>query len=64
MPRSLLRPGLATAEIREVVLERRVMLGWRPEIDGELLSALRDTAASRPRPGRGSARNEHLDFAC
>ena len=29
MPRSLLRPGLAAAEIREVVLERRVMLGWR-----------------------------------
>jgi DNA-binding transcriptional LysR family regulator len=63
MPRSLLRPGLAAAEIREVVLERRVMLGWRPEIDGELLSALRDTAASYPWPGRGDARDERLDFA-
>ena len=63
MPRSLLRTGLAAAEIREVALERRVMLGWRPEIDGELLSALRDTAASHPWPGRGSARDERLDFA-
>ena len=29
MPRSLLRPGMASAEIREVALERRVMLAWR-----------------------------------
>ena len=31
MPRSLLRPGMAAAEIREVALERRVMLAWRED---------------------------------
>jgi DNA-binding transcriptional LysR family regulator len=63
MPRSLLSPGLAAAEIREVQLERRVMLGWRTEIDGELLSALHDAAISQPWPGRGSARDDRLAFA-
>jgi DNA-binding transcriptional LysR family regulator len=48
MPRSLLRPGLAAAEIREVALERRVMLRWRPDVDDGLLAVLRDTAASHP----------------
>src|SRR5438445_500223 len=33
MPRSLLRPGLAAASIREVELERRVVLGWREALD-------------------------------
>ena len=63
MPRSLLRPGLAAAEIREVVLERRVMLGWRAEIDSELLGILRETALAHPWPGRGGTRDSHLDFA-
>jgi DNA-binding transcriptional LysR family regulator len=63
MPRSLLRPGLAAAEIREVALERRVMQGWRAEIDGELLGVLRETALAHPWPGRGGGRNERLDFA-
>ncbi len=63
MPRSLLRPGMASAEIREVALERRVMLGWREDLDGELVAALRDTAASHPWPGRSSVRDSRLDFA-
>ena len=42
MPRSLLRPGMASADIREVSLERRVMLGWRDDADPELVSALRE----------------------
>jgi DNA-binding transcriptional LysR family regulator len=63
MPRSLLRPGMADAEIREVALERRVMLAWRSDLDGELLAALRDTAGSHPWPGRAGTRDERLDFA-
>jgi DNA-binding transcriptional LysR family regulator len=63
MPRSLLRPGMASAEIREVALERRVVLGWREDLDGELLAALRDTATAHPWPGRGSVRDARLDFA-
>ena len=63
MPRSLLRPGLATAEIREVALERRVMLGWRTGTDGELLGVLRETALAHAWPGRGGVRDDHLDFA-
>ena len=63
MPRSLLRPGLATTEIREVVLERRVMLGWRTGTDGELLGVLRETALAHAWPGRSGARDSHLDFA-
>jgi DNA-binding transcriptional LysR family regulator len=63
MPRSLLRPGLAAAEIREVVLERRVMLGWRPDVDDGLLAVLRDTAASHPWPSRAGGRDDRLDFA-
>src|SRR5438105_9093314 len=30
MPRSLLRAGMAAAEIREVASERQVMVAWRP----------------------------------
>ena len=58
-----LRPGLAAAEIREVALERRVMLGWRTETDGELLGILRETALAHAWPGRVGARDGHLDFA-
>jgi DNA-binding transcriptional LysR family regulator len=63
MPRSLLRPGMASAEIREVALERRVMLGWREDLDGELVAALRDTATAHPWPGRSGVRASRLDFA-
>ncbi|HZX83293.1 MAG TPA: LysR family transcriptional regulator substrate-binding protein, partial [Reyranella sp.] len=63
MPRSLLRPGMASAEIREIALERRVMLGWREDLDGELVAALRDTATAHPWPGRSGARDMRLDFA-
>jgi DNA-binding transcriptional LysR family regulator len=63
MPRSLLWPGFASAEIREVVLERRVVLAWRPDLDGEVLTALRDTAAAHPWPGRPGLRGGRLDFA-
>ena len=63
MPRSLLRPGMASAEIREVALERRVMLAWREDLDGELVAALRDTATAHPWPGRSGARDMRLDFA-
>jgi DNA-binding transcriptional LysR family regulator len=44
MPRSLLQPGMASAEIRELVLERRVVLAWRPGVDREIISALREAA--------------------
>jgi DNA-binding transcriptional LysR family regulator len=63
MPRSLLRPGLAGAEMREVTLERRVMLGWRVDLDSELLAALRDGAMAHPWPGRAGGRDSRLDFA-
>lgn len=63
MPRALLRPGLAAAEIREVALERRVMLGWRADADGELVGNLRETALAHAWPGRGGARDGRLDFA-
>ena len=63
MPRSLVRPGMASAEIREVALERRVMLGWRPDLDEELVAALRDTAMAHPWPGRSGARDARLDYA-
>lgn len=58
MPRSLLRPGLVAAEIREVALERRIVLAWRPDADGELIQTLRDSALSHTWPGRrpGDAR--------
>ena len=42
MPRSLLRSGMAAAEIREVAWERRVMLAWRPGVDREITGALRE----------------------
>jgi hypothetical protein len=51
MPRSLLRPGLVTAEIREVALERRVVLAWRADADDELVQMLRDSALAHPWPG-------------
>lgn len=49
MPRSLLRPGMAAAEIREVALERRVILAWRDDTDPETAAALRDAATADDR---------------
>jgi DNA-binding transcriptional LysR family regulator len=49
MPRSLLRPGMAAAEIREVALERRIMLAWRGETDPELVADVRDAASAEDR---------------
>jgi len=46
MPRSLLRSGMASAEIREVVLERRVVLAWRDGVE------LAETAMAHPWPGK------------
>ena len=63
MPRSLLRPGLAAAEIREVTLERRVVLAWRADLDAALVTVLRETALAHPWPGRATARDDRLDFA-
>jgi DNA-binding transcriptional LysR family regulator len=62
MPRSLLRPGMEQAEIREVTLERRIVLGWRADADRELVTALRETALAHPWPGRSAARDDRLDF--
>lgn len=62
MPRSLLRPGLVTAEIREVALDRRVVLGWRADADDELVQMLRDSALGHSWPGQRSG-NARLAFA-
>jgi DNA-binding transcriptional LysR family regulator len=62
MPRSLLRPGLVTAEMREVALDRRVILGWRADADDELVQMLRDSALGHPWPGQRSG-NARLAFA-
>ena len=56
MPRSLLRPGMAAAGIREVALDRRVVMTWRPQVDAELVTILRDAAQS-------ATRDLRLDFA-
>lgn len=63
MPRSLLRPGMASTEIREVAMERRVMLAWREDLDGEILTVLRDSAMTHPWPGRSGVRDMRLEFA-
>ena len=63
MPRSLLRPGLVGAEIREVALERRVVLAWRADLDAALVSVLHETALAHPWPGRAAARDDRLAFA-
>jgi len=63
MPRSLLRAGLTAAAIREVDLERRVVLAWRENADAELVATLRETALAHAWPGRGGARDDRLNFA-
>jgi DNA-binding transcriptional LysR family regulator len=49
LPRSLLSPGMASAQITEVMLERRVLLAWRPDTDPEIVSAIRDSATADDR---------------
>jgi DNA-binding transcriptional LysR family regulator len=49
LPRSLLRPGLAAAQIVEVMLERRVLLAWRPDADPDIVDAIRDAATADDR---------------
>jgi DNA-binding transcriptional LysR family regulator len=44
MPRSLLRAGMAAAGIRELGLERQVVLAWRSGADQEIARALREAA--------------------
>jgi DNA-binding transcriptional LysR family regulator len=63
VPRSLLRPGMAAAAIREIELERRVVLGWRPDADRELVALLRESALAHAWPGRAGARDSRLDLA-
>ncbi|MBV8187523.1 MAG: LysR family transcriptional regulator [Alphaproteobacteria bacterium] len=63
MPRSLLRPGLAAAAIREVELERRVVLAWREAADGELVAGFREAALAHPWPGRNGVRDDRLAYA-
>lgn len=49
MPRSLLRPHFAMAEIREVTLERRVVLAWSPGTDSDLVQTVREAAHAHDR---------------
>jgi DNA-binding transcriptional LysR family regulator len=63
MPRSLLRPGLTSAAIREVDLERRVVLSWRQNADSDLVTTLRDTALAHAWPSRAGVRDDRLNFA-
>ncbi|MBV9017636.1 MAG: LysR family transcriptional regulator [Alphaproteobacteria bacterium] len=48
MPQSLLRDGMVSAEIRELGLERRVMLAWRKSADEAIVTALREAATAGP----------------
>jgi hypothetical protein len=38
------------------------MLGWRADLDAELLAALSDTATAHAWPGRVGARDARLEF--
>jgi DNA-binding transcriptional LysR family regulator len=62
MPRSLLRPGLAAAAIREVELERRVVLAWREAADSELVAGFREAGLAHPWPGRSGTRDDRLAY--
>ncbi|SJZ35197.1 DNA-binding transcriptional regulator, LysR family [Enhydrobacter aerosaccus] len=46
MPRSLLRAGMTAASIRELTLERRVMLAWRSDEETEIATAIRAEATN------------------
>jgi DNA-binding transcriptional LysR family regulator len=63
MPRSLLRSGFAIAAIREVALERRVMLAWRPDADGDLIATLRESALGHSWPAGAATADDRLAFA-
>jgi DNA-binding transcriptional LysR family regulator len=49
MPRSLLRGGLTGAAIRELDLERRVVLAWREDADADVIASVRDSALAHDR---------------
>lgn len=49
VPHSLLRPGMSAASIREVALERRLMLGWRSDAEAGVATAIRERFAGDDR---------------
>jgi DNA-binding transcriptional LysR family regulator len=63
MPRTLLRVGMAAAEIREIAFERRLVLAWRSEADAEVVATARDLAFGHPWPGRPGIADDRLAFA-
>ena len=48
MPQSLLRAGMASVEIRELGLERRVILAWHDGADEKIVTTLREAATGGP----------------
>jgi DNA-binding transcriptional LysR family regulator len=52
VPRCLLRPGMASAEVREVALDRQVVMAARSEVDADIVALLRDAAQSATRDRR------------
>ncbi|MDP1750541.1 MAG: LysR family transcriptional regulator [Reyranella sp.] len=63
MPRSLLPQGLAAATVREVTLDRRVMLAWREDADSDVIATLRETALGHSWPGGTASGDDRLAFA-
>ncbi|MEK7688306.1 MAG: LysR family transcriptional regulator [Pseudomonadota bacterium] len=63
MPRSLLPQGLAAATVREVTLDRRVMLAWREDADSDVIATLRETAHGHSWPGGTATSDDRLAFA-
>ncbi len=63
VPRSLLRPGLAAATVREVTLERRVVLAWQVDCGADLIAALRETALGHSWPAGTTAGDDRMAFA-
>jgi DNA-binding transcriptional LysR family regulator len=51
LPRSLATPGLALVALRELPLERRVGMLWRPDAPVDSVDAFRRLALSHPWPG-------------
>ena len=63
MPRSLLRPGLVAASIREVALERRIVLAWQPGSDTDVVATFRDVARGLSWPGGSVGSEDRQAFA-
>jgi len=51
MPRSLLRPGMAEAMIREISFERRILLAWHGDAHRDIVDAIRGAATGDNRFG-------------